>query len=97
MTEEYMSSAIYQEMSTQGEFPADEEGSPKAYEGNKGSNFTLTRGDGSLKSYSEMKPEEKDIFKRFIEEKHPGYRELHEKNLNAIDLAKNKHDEARRR
>lgn len=98
MTEEYMSSAIYQEMSTQGDFPAAGENSPGAYSGgSKGSKYSLVREDGLLKSYSEMKPEEKDLFERFIAEKYSDYAEVHEQNLHAIDLAKNKHDEARTR
>ncbi len=44
-----------------------------------------------------MKPEEKDLFKRFIAEKYSDYAKVHEQNLHAIDLAKNKHDEARTR
>ena len=52
--------------------------------------------DGSLKSCSEMGPGRK-AFKRFIEEKYPSYAKAHEQNLQAIDLAKNKHDEARTR
>ena len=98
MTEEYMSSAIYQEMSTQGDFPAAGENSPGAYSGgSKGSKYSLVREDGLLKSYSEMKPKEKDLFERFIAEKYSDYAKVHEQNLHAIDLAKNKHDEARTR
>ena len=98
MTEEYMSSAIYQEMSTQGDFPAAGENSPGAYSGgSKGSKYSLVKEDGLLKSYSEMKPKEKDLFERFIAEKYSDYAEVHERNLHAIDLAKNKHDEARTR
>ena len=83
-----MSSAIYQEMSTQGDFPAAGENSPVAYSGgSKGSKYSLVREDGLLKSYSEMKPEEKDLFERFIAEKYSDYAEEPEQNLHAFDLA----------
>ena len=98
MAEEYMSSAIYQEMSMQGDFPTTGENSPEAYgKRSESSDCSLIKEGGLLKSYSEMKPEEKDLFKRFIAEKYSDYAEVHERNLHAIDLAKNKHGEARTR